>query len=130
MLAVTVLSVGTSRSEETSDQNYLVMLKPFFVWHNKVLRKVNPVQVLYLSTERNYTKIVLIDNSYFLARTTLSAALKKLPPDIFIKIHRRFVASVYHLDSIQKYHLQIGEDTFPIGRQYYKSVITKLNIIE
>ncbi len=106
------------------------MLKPFFVWQNKVLKRIDPGEVMCLRTEGNYTKIFLSDKTYCMVRSTLSGALKRLPPEMFIKIHRSVVASIYFIDDIAKDHLIIGEDPMPIGRQYYKPVIRQLNIIE
>jgi len=106
------------------------MLKPFFIWQNKELKKVNPEDVICLSTERNYTRIYLASNTFYLVRSSLSATLKKLPPDIFIKIHRSFVASVYHISSISRDYLVVRSEALPIGKQYYGYLLAKLNIIE
>lgn len=106
------------------------MMIPFFVWQNRVLKKINPEDVICLYTEKNYTRIFLKNKTYYMVRSTLSSALKKLPPDIFIKIHRSFAASVYYIDSIEKDHLQVGNESIPIAKQYYKSLLAKLNIIE
>ncbi len=106
------------------------MLKPFFVRQDKMLKKINPRDVIGLATEGNYTRIFLADRSYYMVRSTLSNALKKLPPDIFIKTHRSFAASVYYIDIVYKDHLLVGEEPIPIGKQYYKSLMDKLTIIE
>ena len=106
------------------------MLNSFFVWHNKVLRKINPEDVICLATEKNYTRIYLADKTFFLVRSTLSGALSKLPADMFIKIHRSFAASLCHIDGIDKDHLLVKGGALPISRRYYKSLIAKLNIIE
>jgi DNA-binding LytR/AlgR family response regulator len=53
------------------------MLKPFFVWQNKVLKRISPADVMCLFTEGNYTKIILSDKSVYLVRSSLSSALKK-----------------------------------------------------
>ena len=106
------------------------MLKPLFVWQNKELKKVNPEDVVCLVTERNYTRICLTNNNFYLVRSSLSATLQKLPPGIFIKIHRSFVASVYHISSIHKDHLVVMGEGLPIGKQYYAPLLAKLNIIE
>ena len=76
------------------------MLKPFFVWQNKVLKRIDPRQVMCLSTEGNYTRIYLSDQTFYMVRSSLSGALKKLPPEMFIKIHRSLVASIYFIDDI------------------------------
>ena len=106
------------------------MLRPFFVWQNRALKKLHPEDVICLSTEGNYTRIYLRDKSFYMVRSTLSAALKKLPADIFIKIHRSFAVSIDHIDSIHKDHLVVSNESLPIGKQYYRSLIEKLNVIE
>jgi DNA-binding LytR/AlgR family response regulator len=106
------------------------MLTPFFIWQNRVLVRINPENVIGLSTVGNYTKIFLSDKTYYMVRSTLSSALKKLPQDIFIKTHRSYAASVYYIDLVNKDHVVIGEEIMPIGKQYYRSVLDKLNIIE
>jgi DNA-binding LytR/AlgR family response regulator len=108
------------------------MLKPFFVWREKMLIKVQPEEVVYLFTEKNYTKIVLENKEkhVYMVRSTLLNTLKKLPPDLFIKTHRSYAVSVYYIDGVFKDHLIAGEYTIPIAKQHYKSVRNKLNIIE
>ena len=106
------------------------MLKPFFVWQKRVLKRIDPAQVMCLSIEKNYTKIILSDKTYYLVRSTLSSALKQLPPEMFIKIHRSLVVSVYYIDDIARDHLIIAGESIPIGRQYYLPAMKQLNIIE
>ena len=106
------------------------MLKPFFVWQNKELKKINPEDVICLSTEGNYTRIYLADKTFYMVRSSLWGTLKKLPPDIFIKIHRSFVASIYHISSINKDYLVVRDEALPIAKRYYRSALAKLNIIE
>jgi DNA-binding LytR/AlgR family response regulator len=105
------------------------MLIPFFVWQNRVLKRIDPMQVKCLIAEGNYTKIYLSDKTHYMVRSTLSGALKKLPQDIFIRIHRSIIVSIYFINDIAKDHLIIGEYAYAIGRQYYRSTIKRLNII-
>jgi DNA-binding LytR/AlgR family response regulator len=106
------------------------MQKPFFVWQNKVLKNINPNDVMCLYTEGNYTYILLSDKSEYMVRSSLSSALKKLPTEMFIKTHRSFAASIYFIDNVARDHLTVGEHSIPIGKQYYGSVINQLNVIE
>jgi DNA-binding LytR/AlgR family response regulator len=106
------------------------MLLPFFVWHNKVLKKIKTEEVVYLTTEGNYTRIYLSNKTSIIMRATLSGALQQLPSDVFIKVHRRFVASIFYIDTIDKDHLIIAGKPMPVGRQYYKTFINQLNIID
>jgi DNA-binding LytR/AlgR family response regulator len=104
--------------------------KPFFVYQDKVLVKIKPEEVVGLSTEDNYTKIVLSDKSELMVRSTLASALKKLPPEIFIRVHRGIAVSLLYVDTIERDHLTIDNKAVPIAKQYYKSVIDQLNIIK
>jgi DNA-binding LytR/AlgR family response regulator len=103
---------------------------PFFVWQDRVLMKVDPKEVLCLETIGNYTRIYLSDNTFYMVRSTLSGALKKLSPDIFIKTHRAYAVSILHIDNIARDHVIVLDQSVPIAKRYYPSVIRKLNIIE
>jgi DNA-binding LytR/AlgR family response regulator len=106
------------------------MMTPFFVWQNRILKKIHPEDVVALDTEGNYTRILLSNNTHYMVRSTLSNALKKLPPDIFFKVHRSTAVSVYHIDKIHRDHLITGRVSLPIGKQYYQALLERLNIIE
>ena len=105
-------------------------MKPFFIRHNKLLIRIFPDDVMCLSTVKNYTRIHLQDKTYFMVRSTLSSALKKLPQDRFIKVHRSFAANIYFIDSIDKDHIVVNDRAMPVGRQYYKGLVGRLDVIE
>ena len=106
------------------------MNKPFFIWYNKVLKKIYPEEVVCLITVKNYTKIFVAIDRYYMVRSTLANALKKLPPELFVRINRSIVISINHIDCIQKDHLLIGETPLPIDKRHYKALLEKLTIIE
>ena len=106
------------------------MLKPIFVYQNKVLKSIKPEDVVCLVADKNYTKIFLTEKRFYLVRSTLTGVLKKLPPDVFIKVHRSFAASIFFIRKIDRYHVEIGGQSIPVGRRYYQSFIDQLNIIE
>jgi DNA-binding LytR/AlgR family response regulator len=106
------------------------MAKPFFIWQNKLLKRIDPAEVMCLSTIKNYTEIVLSDNSTYMVRSSLASAQKKLPPEMFIKIHRSFVASIYFINDIDRDHLIIAGEVVPIGKGFYKTFISKLTIMD
>lgn len=106
------------------------MTKPFFIRHNKLLKRIHPEEVLGLSTEGNYTRIHHVTKVQYLVRSRMSKMLKQLPQDMFIKIHRFYAVSVFYIDNIDRDHLMIGDDVIPIGRGYYKGLIEWLNVVE
>ncbi|AXY75877.1 LytTR family transcriptional regulator [Paraflavitalea soli] len=106
------------------------MLKPFFVYQNKILIRINPEELVCLVAEKNYTKLFLTHKRYYLVRSTLTGILKKLPPEMFIKVHRAYAVSIFFMDKVDRDQLEIGGQSVPISRRYYTSVIEQLNIIE
>lgn len=110
------------------------MVTPFFirteVKKERVLKKVDPMQVMRLKTEKNQTKIYLTDEKVYPVRTSLVNALSSFPPDMFVKINRADVVSVFHIDEIAKDHLMMNGKTVPIARSYYKYVVAGIGIIE
>ena len=106
------------------------MMKPFFVWQRKKLIPVNPENVILLRTTGNYTEVVLSNNKYFIVRATLSNTLQKLPPELFIKTHQGWAASILHIVNVEKDTITVGKTAVPIARQFYKRVLEQLNVIE
>jgi DNA-binding LytR/AlgR family response regulator len=103
---------------------------PFFIWHKKKLVKLHPEDVIYLITEGNYTKIVQRNQTFFMVRSTLSTALKKLPAEIFVRIHRSHAVSIFYIQSIHRDHIEINHESLAIGPMYYKPLVAKLNVME
>ena len=110
------------------------MLEPFFVRidvkQEKVLKRVDLMQVARLTAVKNYTTISLIDGKSYKVRTSLVNALKYFPPDMFVKTDRGKVVSIFHIDDIRKDHLIMNGKTVPIARPYYKYVVAGISIIE
>ena len=110
------------------------MLTPFFirteVKKERVLKKVDPMQVTRLTTTKNETKFFLGEDKVYSVRTSLVKALKNFPPDMFVKIDRADVVSVFYIDEIAKDHLIMNGKTVSIARSYYKYVAAGLHIIE
>ena len=110
------------------------MLDPFFVRtqvkKEKVLKKVDPMQVTRLSAKKNYTTISLIDGGTYTVRASLVSAMNNFPHGMFVKIDRAEVVSVFHIDNIAKDHLIMHGKTVSIARSYYKYVVSGIHIVE
>ena len=73
--------------------------------------------ILYLEAMRDYTRIVTVTKQY-LVLTTLNGIAKKLPPDIFIRIHRSYIVNRNKVDAVQKNKITIQSQILPIGKLY------------
>jgi len=106
------------------------MYKPVFVWQDRQLKRLNPEDVICLDVEKNYTRLYVPGDQHIMVRSTFASALKKLPPDMFIQVHRSIAVSILYIQNIKNDHLVVGGITVPISRPYYKPLLEKLNIIE
>ena len=107
------------------------MRPPFFIWQDKVLKKIQPEDVIAISSDKNYIKIFVVNDKYYIVRSTLTAALEKLPSDLIKRVHHRLAVSINYADHIAKDHLHIEgeENPLPISRQHYQAFISSLNIV-
>lgn len=105
------------------------MQKPVFFWQDKRLKKVNPLDLMFITTVGNYTKLFLRDLSHVMVRSTLSGILSKMPGGIFFKTHRAYAVSVYYIDHVERDHIVIGREAIPLAKQYYKPLLAQLAIV-
>ena len=79
--------------------------------------KIATQDILYLEAMRDYTRITTVAKQY-LVLTTLNGIVKKLPADIFIRIHRSYVVNRNKVDAIQKNKINIQSQELPVGKLY------------
>lgn len=75
---------------------------------------------IYIEVHTTKTKVV--------SRQTLSAALEKLPEDLFIRVHRSYAVNIKKIDSVSRSSLQIGQVTIPISRTHREDVYRALDL--
>lgn len=117
-------------NKSNSENNGLeLVIRPIFISKNRTLVKIDPFDVTMIIAEGNYTRICFVEGKFHLVRSSLSDVIEKLPASIFIKTHRTYVVSLYHIGRIEKDELMVGEKSVPISRQNYDRLIGQLNII-
>ena len=109
------------------------MLMPLFVRHKSTWKRIELEDVVRLETEGNYTQLFVANNTFYLARLTMAKALKKLPPELFVRTDRSNAVSIYHIVAVHKESRELlmsDKSKVPIARYLYKDVIRQLNIFE
>lgn len=79
--------------------------------------KLSIHDILYLEAMKDYTRITTTAKQY-LVLTTLNGIIEKLPPEIFVRIHRSYVVNRKKIDAIQKNKISIQSEILPIGKLY------------
>jgi DNA-binding LytR/AlgR family response regulator len=86
--------------------------------------KIPVKSIRYIKGSREYVTIVTDERKIMSLQTMKS--MKEMLPDEFIRIHNSFIISLAAVDTIFKNKLQIGDETFPIGITYKKTVLEGL----
>ena len=108
------------------------MLTPcIFFRHKGALEKVNIDEIVLIEANKNYIKFWLTEKNY-VVRSTLQAALSRLPEKQFIRVHRSWVVSVNFIGTIEKERLLLidYETEIPVSRQIYPEIIKQIFILD
>ncbi len=106
-----------------------MITQPIFIKHKGALIAVRPEEIIGLRTDRNYTRIFLPDEKYYLVRATLTATLAKMPPGMFVQTSRTYAMSVNYIEKINRDTLIAAGEEIPIARGFYEKVLEKLVVI-
>jgi DNA-binding LytR/AlgR family response regulator len=74
-------------------------------------------EILYLEAMKDYTRIKTTAGQY-LVLTTLSGILEKLPPGLFVRIHRSYIVNREKIDSVERNKISIRSQILPVGKSY------------
>lgn len=72
----------------------------------------------------NYVCLHLVGDRQQMSQTTLTAFLRQLPPEEFVRIHKSFVVSRRHVDRYTRQQVFIRDLSrpLPVGRTYVSAV--------
>lgn len=99
-----------------------------FVRSNSVLTKIKIIDITYLQALGDYVNIYTADNR-FTVHITLKGMEEKLPTEKFYRLHRSYLIALDHIDKVEEGNAFIGKHPIPIGEQYKKELLKKINLI-
>lgn len=86
------------------------------------LYKINYSDLLYIEGQREYV-------TFHTAKQRITALFslkdldEKLPSNQFIRIHKSYIVSIKHIESIERNMLQIAEKKLPVGGSYKENLM-------
>ena len=100
-----------------------------YVKSNSKLVKVQNSNILFVEALKDYVIIHTV-NEKFTIHSTMKEIEKKLPEDMFMRIHRSFILNLKKIKSIDSSIVLIedSDKKIPIGGSYRESLFTKLNL--
>ena len=99
-----------------------------FARSNNILAKIKIDEIKYIQALGDYVNIFTDDKRYTV-HITLKGIEEKLPQDKFYRLHRSYITSLNHVDNIEESTAYIGKHPLPIGEQFKKELLRKLNLI-
>ncbi|MFL5745635.1 MAG: LytR/AlgR family response regulator transcription factor [Niastella sp.] len=105
--------------------------KTFFFRQDRQLKKINPDEIIYLEAAKSYTKLYTANETY-IARITLLEAMKLLPENKFLRVHRSFAVSADHIDVVKRDGVQLATIPVevPVSRMYYVAFTKQFIILD
>lgn len=99
-----------------------------FIRSEAILTKVKIKEITYVQAMGDYVNIFTA-NKRHTVHITLKAIEEKLPHQLFYRLHRSYLIALNHIDNIEENTAYIGKHPIPIGEQYKKELLKKINLI-
>jgi len=116
---------------ETSGFNRPSSISKEFIYvkSNSKLVKVQNANILFVEALKDYV-IIHTDKEKYTIHSTMKEIEKKLPSDMFMRVHRSFILNLKKIKSIDSSIVVIEESDkkIPIGGSYRDNLFKKLNL--
>jgi DNA-binding LytR/AlgR family response regulator len=94
----------------------------FFVKANQKLIKLSYSEIYYVEAFADYVKIFLADKK-IVTLQTMKNMERKLPPEMFSRVHRSFIVNRNHVASFSTSACEVNEVKIPIGKNYKEAFV-------
>jgi len=89
----------------------------------------------YIEAKGDYTKICIADGFTGLVHQTITKWMERLPPDLFIQVHRSYIINISHIQEIEKkqtgnYNVKLKHTKIfiPVSRNHLKKIKSRYRI--
>lgn len=126
------LILAVSRAKEIFDSRNSQVEIPdkdfIFIRDKGILTKVKIEDILFIQALGSYVTIHTTEKNYTV-HLTLLAMEEKLSPEKFYRLHRSYLVAINKIDSVEQETVYIQKNAIPIGEQFKKTLLEKLNLI-
>lgn len=99
-----------------------------FVRSDSVLTKIKIKEITYIQAMGDYVNIFAGEKRHTV-HITLKGIEEKLPNNLFYRLHRSYLIAINHIDNVEENTAYIGKHPIPIGEQYKKELLKRINLI-
>jgi DNA-binding LytR/AlgR family response regulator len=120
--AATPAAVASPVAEIQAEQGAL------FIKAEGKLVKLNPDDIVFIESMRDYVKFVTAGQKY-VTYSTLKNLEEKLNKATFMKVHRSYIVNINKIDDIRGNTIYLQGNQIPIGKGHKDEVLKRLNIL-
>jgi len=127
-------TLAVSRAKELFDSKDHIMdinernKEYIFVRSNSVLTKIKLDDIIYIQALGDYVSIFTPDKRYTV-HCTLKNMEERLSLNKFYRLHRSYLVALNHVDTVEDTTVYVGKHHLPVGEQFKKELLKKLNLI-
>lgn len=97
----------------------------FFIKCDQKLQKIVVKDVLYVEAMSNYV-VIHTKNKKFITYITFKGLEEKLPPELFIRIHKSYIVSIHSIEAINPNEVILEKNSLPLSKTYRDEVINRI----
>ncbi|MEP6750329.1 MAG: LytTR family transcriptional regulator DNA-binding domain-containing protein, partial [Bacteroidota bacterium] len=110
--------LGTRSENNYKDEKY------FFIKSEYRILKVNYDDIIFCEGLKDYTQVYTSKKSKpIITLQNLKTFSERLPSRNFVRIHRSYIVSLNHVESITKKEVEIADKILPIGNSYRNNLL-------
>ena len=113
----------THKNEVSTEKSKYHNVNHILLKESGVTYNIPQKDILYIEANGNYLNVFTKGKKYMI-REKMHVIQKKLPEELFLRVHKSYIISLNELNSFEGNRLKIGETIIPIGG-FYKSQLIK-----
>lgn len=117
---------GTLSLESSEPQIRMQAENHIYLRSDRKMIKVNLADIIYIESLKDYIKVVA-NSGTIITKQSISSIEETLPKDMFIRIHRSYIAAINKIESYSNELIWVGKTELPISRMYRHEVEKLLN---
>ncbi|MFT3826685.1 MAG: LytTR family DNA-binding domain-containing protein [Chitinophagaceae bacterium] len=114
------VAADTSAAESKADTNGL------FIKTEYKIQRIDFSAIRYIEARQNYIVIVTTGEP-LMSLQSIKSIEEKLPPAMFMRVHKSYIISLQKIDTIERSRIFIGEAVIPVGDSYRDAFFNRLN---
>jgi len=109
----------TKATKRISEKTVLQLESPGFLFVKTDYRlvKVMLADILFIEGMRDY-RCIHTHTGKILTQQTFGSFEEQLPPSQFVRIHKSYLVSLSHIESIEKHRVKIGKELLPVSESF------------